>query len=191
MPMVLEQGSAGPGIVTIGVLSDTHVPTQIKSLPLALIQQLSGVSLIVHAGDIVTLDVLTALHDIAEVHAVHGNADGPTVRVSLPDRLTLKVAGHTIGVIHGNRPRATEAEYTGPGDNYDSPAMVSFYRYLTRALPEADVIVFGHFHVPVIRTWEGRLLVNPGSVANKRAPTFALLHLGPNSVQSEIVSIHP
>jgi predicted phosphodiesterase len=46
-------------------------------------------------------------------------------------------------------------------------------------LPDAEVIVFGHFHVPMVREWHGILFVNPGSVAPPHArPTFAVLEIG-------------
>jgi predicted phosphodiesterase len=57
-------------------------------------------------------------------------------------------------------------------------------RYLTRmlqAFPNADVIVFGHLHVPCNLHLHGKLLFNPGSTGypwpRNEPPTFGLLHL--------------
>ena len=61
----------------IGVLSDTHVPHAFPVLPPKVFEVFAGADLILHAGDIVSLDVLTELEAIAPVEAVAGNMDGP------------------------------------------------------------------------------------------------------------------
>lgn len=45
----------------IGIVSDTHLPKKGKHLPVALLQGLQGVDLIIHAGDWSTLQVYEEL----------------------------------------------------------------------------------------------------------------------------------
>ena len=59
----------------VGVISDTHVPAIVPSLPPAVFDIFKGVDLILHAGDIVDLSVLDELRAIAPVEAVAGNMD--------------------------------------------------------------------------------------------------------------------
>lgn len=75
----------------IGVISDTHVPVRARVLPGAVFEVLAGVDLILHAGDLVTLDVLDELAAIAPVMAVHGNVDRPEVIERLPAALRVEV----------------------------------------------------------------------------------------------------
>jgi putative phosphoesterase len=63
----------------IALISDTHVPTIIPELPSRFVDRLCGVDVILHAGDLVSLDVLESLQAIAKTVAVHGNLDRPAV----------------------------------------------------------------------------------------------------------------
>lgn len=63
----------------IAVLSDTHGPRYWKSCPAAVAERLRRIDLILHAGDVCTVDVLTELSRFAPVKAVLGNNDGPDV----------------------------------------------------------------------------------------------------------------
>ena len=174
----------------IGLISDTHVPEQLPELPFELLDSLSTVDMILHAGDLVSLEVVSVLDEIAETVAVHGNVDEPEVIERLPRKQVFALEGHQIGLIHGNRPAEVELAYLKPDGSYDFPEMESFYQYLAGELPEADIIIFGHFHIPVVRRWEDRLLVNPGSVAPHRGrQTFGLLELRPSSAQVEIIDL--
>lgn len=169
----------------IGLVSDTHVPTAIPELPSRLLDELRSVDLILHAGDLVSTAVLEALGRIADTVAVHGNADGPEVAEWLPRKQIVEAAGTTIGLIHGDDPHVGEANYVRPDRDQDA-----FCEYLLSELPEGEVVVFGHFHVPVTWCWGDRLLVSPGSVAPYRGrSTFALLEVGSTRPHVEIVDL--
>ena len=92
----------------IALISDTHVPDQIRQLPSRLIERLHGVDLILHAGDLVCLDVLHSLQAIARTIAVQGNMDEPAVLRRLPRKRLLALAGRRVGLIHGNQAPAIE-----------------------------------------------------------------------------------
>jgi putative phosphoesterase len=177
-------------MLKVALISDTHVPDQIRRLPSRLIERLHGVDLILHAGDLVRLDVLESLRSVARVIAVHGNMDEPTVLRRLPRKRLLTLAGRRVGLIHGNQAPAIERQYSKPGYSYDAPPMGAFYDYLQGELPGAEIIVFGHLHVPVVKHWHGRLLVNPGPVApNRGRSSFALLKLGGSEVEVAAVEL--
>jgi len=100
---------------------------------------------IVHAGDIGTGGVLRELRTIAALYAVRGNNDTEAWAARIPERRTVQLCGIRIHVLHDGAELA------------DRPA------------PEgARVIIAGHSHKPLIETWEGGLLVNPGSAGPRR-----------------------
>lgn len=174
----------------IALISDTHVPTAISQLPSRLIERLHTVDLVLHAGDFVSLRVLQSLQAIANTAAVHGNMDEPDVVRRLPRKQLLTLAGRSVGLIHGDRPAEVERQYLKAGHDYDSPLLSMFYEYLLGEFPGADIVVFGHVHVPVVRYVRGRLLVNPGSVAPcGDHSSFGMLELQPSKTEAEIIDL--
>jgi putative phosphoesterase len=162
----------------------------IPAPPSELVDRLYGVDLILHAGDLVSLDVLHWLQAIAKTIAVHGNVDQPQVVRQLPSKQFLSLTDRSIGLIHGHQRPEIQRQYLGRNQNYDSPAMELLYEYLARELPDAEIIVFGHFHVPVVNPWRDRVLINPGSVAPyKGHQSCALVELGPGAAEVEIVHL--
>jgi putative phosphoesterase len=152
--------------VRIAIISDTHLPTRGGVLPSRCRQRLAAADLIIHAGDHSTLESLHLLDGVGPpVHAVHGNADDRAVRAALPDTIELHVAGHRIAVIHD----------AGPARGRHARAR--------RRFPSADVVIFGHSHIPVVESVrDGLLLVNPGSPTDRRRQphhTMAELFLTP------------
>ena len=130
--------------MTIGLVADTH--GQFRA---SVTAALAGVHLIVHAGDVGGTAVLAALGGIARVEAVSGNVDDRH-DPALPRERTLLLGGLTLHISHG--------------DELGSPkADTLLARY------DADVIVFGHTHKPLVfRSAEGRLVVNPGAAGPRR-----------------------
>jgi len=161
----------------IALLSDTHIPASLARLPDSLLRHLETVDAILHAGDIVRLDVIEALDRIAPTTAVAGNMDPPEVAAALPDRAILFLGGRMIGLKHGHQRHALQDRYIGL--SYDAPEMELFFQAMAAQLPEAELVVFGHFHAPVVKRWQDKLFINPGAVAPSRGrSTFALLELG-------------
>ena len=84
----------------IGLISDTHIPTRARLIPPRVFSAFKGVSLIIHAGDLVSLEVIAHLENIAPVLAVFGNMDSIEVRRRLPKITSVEVSGVKIGVYH-------------------------------------------------------------------------------------------
>jgi uncharacterized protein len=137
----------------IAVLADTHAPGRWKTCPPAVARRLAGVDLILHAGDVCTAGVLHELAGFAPVRAVLGNNDGPDVRAwGAPRSLTLDLDGLRVGMVHDAGPRAGRP------------------RRLRRQFPTADLVVFGHSHIPMdLQDAElGLRIFNPGSPTDRR-----------------------
>ena len=159
------------------VLSDTHMPGRAKALPKPLLVDLERADLILHAGDLATVDVLNMLRGLGPVQAVYGNVDEPELRRLLPRRMKVDVAGKTVGLVHG-----------------DSPSLQTVQRARAEFVDEAvDAIVFGHSHKPLLRREDGVLLFNPGSPTDRRAqPRFSYGRIwvdGDGALQAEHVWI--
>ena len=57
----------------IGLISDTHIPDRAKELPQNVLDAFNDVDMIIHAGDLTSLDVIEKLEETAPVMAVQGN----------------------------------------------------------------------------------------------------------------------
>ena len=75
-------------MMRIGVISDTHIPKAAQELPEAVCKEFQNVDMILHAGDLVEIDVFTKLNTLAPTHAVCGNMDMFEVKASLPQKDT-------------------------------------------------------------------------------------------------------
>jgi putative phosphoesterase len=161
--------------VRVVVLADTHVRDQGSTrLPPRASEELSRAEVILHAGDVMEPTFLAELRAMATVHAVLGNNDG-ALRGALPDTLVLDLEGVRVAMIHDSGPRAGRE------------------RRLRRRFPDADVVVFGHSHIP----WndeglDGQLLFNPGSATQRRSQphrTLGILELAAGRVLTHEVVV--
>ena len=138
----------------VGVLSDTHIPVVAPRLPRDILEILEGegVSLILHAGDMVVPAVVDDLLEVAPVKAVVGNMDKPAVGEAWPMKDVIQVEDVRIGLIHG----------WGPPHDLPERVLEAF------ALERVDCVVFGHSHLPYNEKREGILLFNPGTPTDTR-----------------------
>lgn len=149
--------------VRVGVIADTHCPEFLEALPASIERALAGVDLILHAGDVGSLDTLDRLSRIAPVEAVRGDHDR---RLPLPERRLVEVGGRRIGLVHGNRSHLVEEPSTFIGTvslGYWWPA-IGLHGWLRRCFPDADAVVYGHTHLADSRQVGGTLVFNPGAV---------------------------
>ena len=135
----------------VAVLADTHAPRRWKSCPPQVAAHLRGADLILHAGDVCTAAVLDELAAYAPVRAVRGNNDGPDVAAwGAPETLEFDLDGLRVAMIHDSGPSAGR------------PAR------LRRRFPAADLVVFGHSHIPLDHAGNGQRIFNPGSPTDRR-----------------------
>jgi putative phosphoesterase len=157
------------------ILADTHVPRFRPELPASLGPYLEACEVILHAGDVTDPAVLDGLAAHAPVLAVTGNGDGPDLAAwGAPERLETEIAGVRVAMVHDS------------GPSRGRPAR------LARWFPGAELIVYGHSHIPSVVHDGPRLLVNPGSPTWKRRqprPTVALARLEPGRVSATLVEL--
>jgi putative phosphoesterase len=146
----------------IGLISDTHMPERCAALPPALFEALAGVDLLLHAGDVGELWVLDRLSAIAPVVAVHGNDESAAAQRELPYQQVIAVAGRRILLTHGHDPDR-EQEMASRRDDAWEPKLARRAALGHRA--GAEIVVFGHTHIPMACRRDGVLLVNPGAIA--------------------------
>ncbi len=179
--------------ITLGVVGDTHIPDREAGLHPEILPrfQQEKVAVILHTGDASIPAVLQELEACAPVLAVRGNRDRQLLR-ALPLERVVEVGALKIGLLHGHGDTRT---YLRDSFRAFLRGGLPFSYYLQRvrgSLPQAQVVVFGHIHLP-INFWEdGRLLFNPGSASQQISPnippSLGLLRVHPGgSVQGEIV----
>jgi putative phosphoesterase len=131
-------------MITIGVLSDTHLTGPNKLFREKVNRCFADVDMILHAGDLTHISVLDAF-DGKTIHAVHGNMCGYQAQIDLPAKKVIEVNGFQIGLAHG----------------------AGFYRNIEERLYNEfgplDCIVYGHTHKAAVRRIGKTLFVNPGS----------------------------
>src|SRR3954452_3980357 len=137
----------------LAVISDTHMPRHRRRLPDACVERLRAADAILHAGDLMELEVLEDLEALGPpVWAVHGNQDSVELRLRLPATRVVSAGAARIAMIHDA-----------------GPAKGRLAR-LRRRFPEADAVVFGHSHIPLHERdpASGFQIFNPGSPTDRR-----------------------
>jgi uncharacterized protein len=146
--------------VRVGVIADTH-----GLLRPAVFDVFAEVDHILHAGDVGRDDLLIELEALAPVTAVFGNTDGFVIRQRCAQVARLELDGLTITVTHG--------------DQFGSPTP----EVLRQAFPDADVIVYGHTHKPLLELVDRTVTVmNPGAAGPRRfdvIPSVGIMEFEP------------
>lgn len=170
-------GDAARGTaVELLLLADTHVPRRARDLPAEVWAAVDAADVVLHAGDWVDVDLLDALEARARrLVACWGNNDGPDLRARLPEVARATLGGLRFAVVHE----------TGPRTGREARCAEAF--------PDADVLVFGHSHIPWDTVAPGGLrLLNPGSPTDRRRqPTGTYLTARVVDGALRDVTLHP
>lgn len=129
--------SANPHLV--GVISDTHGLLRPQA-----VDALRGAELIIHAGDLGSIEVLEELQRLAPVFAVRGNVD-KGILARLPATRVVEIGHLLIYVLHD----AAQLDL--------DPVAAGFC-----------AVVSGHSHRPAADRRGGVLFLNPGSAGPRR-----------------------
>jgi putative phosphoesterase len=144
--------------MTVAIISDTHLPRGARALPASCVERLREADAILHAGDLIELSVLAQLEALGPpVHAVRGNVDSAELQARLPLSRIVEVDGARIAMVHDAGPAAGRLER------------------LRRRFHEADAVVFGHSHLPLLEESDDFAIFNPGSpTERRRAPVHTM-----------------
>ncbi|GAA0611586.1 metallophosphoesterase family protein [Virgibacillus siamensis] len=138
------------------VTSDTHMPKKGTQLPFRLMKELETAELIIHAGDWSSMRVYDTLQQYAPVKGVCGNIESNEILKKLPSKELLTINGFRIGIVHGHGEKKTT----------ERRAFDTFFD------EDANAIIFGHSHIPLLRYFKKTLLLNPGSPTDKRTQPY-------------------
>ena len=159
----------------LGIVSDTHLPRHRREIPQDCLKRLAAADAILHAGDFSELSVLAELQALGPpVHAVRGNVDSAELQARLPLTRVVEAAGTRIAMIHDS----------GPADGR--------LARMRRRFPDADAVVFGHSHIPLLESEAGFTIFNPGSpTERRRAPhhTMGIATVQDGRVAFELVQV--
>ena len=148
----------GQQIMRLGVISDTH-----GMLRPAVAEVFRGVDRILHCGDVGSPKILDKLALIAPVSAAYGNTDGFDVRNRSSRVVRLDCGGRVLVALHG--------------DQFGMPTAA----VLRSEFPDAEIILFGHTHKPLIeQLTDGPTVMNPGAAGAVRIscrPTVGVMEL--------------
>ncbi len=173
----------------IGVISDTHlscsgmrrlssrlisgISESFQDLESILSPHFQSVDAVLHAGDMVDIEVISVLEKFGPVYAVAGNMDTSEVRERYPEKQVVELSGFKIGMMHGwGKPHGLVEKIRAKFDR-------------------VDCIVFGHTHRSFNEIVDGVLMFNPGSALDRHfAPSrsIGILHLGEN-IRGEIIQL--
>ena len=134
------------------LLADTHLPKRARALPEQVWRAVDAADVVFHAGDWVDATLLDDLEErAARLVGVFGNNDGDELRARLPEIADVVIDGIRFAMIHE----------TGSATGREARCEAQF--------PDADVLVFGHSHIPWDTTSpRGLRLLNPGSPTDRR-----------------------
>ena len=157
----------------IGVIADTHGLLRPEVFTI-----FQAVDHILHGGDVGEPRILADLEALAPVTAVYGNTDGPELRATLPQVASLRLDGFDIVVTHG--------------DQFGSLTPANLHD----AFPEAEIIVYGHTHHPLLDLVDRTVTVmNPGGAGPRRfnlLPSVGIMELEPGiPPRARLVALTP
>lgn len=151
--------------LVLGVVADTHSRPHPEALGYLAAARPDA---LLHAGDIGDLGVIEALEAVAPVLAVRGNIDA--TGQALPDVLVLSLRdGDGLAL----RLLVTHIAVRGPRLTKDALALAQRH--------QAQLVVCGHSHVPLLASRNGVAVFNPGSIGPRRFGlpiTFGVVEVG-------------
>ena len=142
------------------IVSDTHGRNHYL---IDTINRVSPIDLLIHLGDFETGEEYIRSIITCPIECVAGNNDFFN---GLPKDKLINVGKYKVLLTHGHR----------YGVNFSISAVLEKAKLL-----QADIVMFGHTHVPMIDLSGSIWAINPGSLAlprqNGRIPTYIIMEL--------------
>lgn len=156
----------------IGVISDTHLHEVNSELVDIYENYLSDVDMIVHAGDLVTLEIVDFISQ-KPIHVVQGNMDNMDIRERYPKKKIIEVNGFRLGLIHG----------------WGSPFRIE--KRIRSEFKDVHAIIYGHSHRPSNHIDKGIIFFNPGTATGFRisgSNSIGILDIG-ETIKGTIITL--
>lgn len=158
----------------VGILSDTHDDWEAVARAVELFNALA-VKMVIHAGDCespATMELLTALR--CPFTGVYGNCDAGLERRKgswdggelYRQPLQISLDGKNIVVVHQHH-RVEELASSGI----------------------FDLVIYGHLHVPDVRTVGTTLVINPGKTARQNEGRSTVAVLDTEGMDVEVIDL--
>jgi len=159
--------------VLIGIIGDTHDDMEQIRKAVEFLNS-KNVSLVLHAGDIVSPFTVEVLGDLkAEFAGIFGNNDGD--KLLLTDRFDGRIS------------------YQPLMRDVDGKRLVLIHEpELANALAKSgdfDIVIYGHLHKPDVRNVGKALIINPGKVARLHKGESTLALLDTDKMEAEIIRL--
>ncbi|CAM3995008.1 metallophosphoesterase family protein [Alkalicoccus chagannorensis] len=155
------------------LVGDTHLPKKRRFFDDEVQQEILAADHVIHTGDFTSLEAYQWFESHTSLSAVYGNADEEEVKKRLRPSLEMQAGAWKLAVMHGHEGKGKGAE-----------------EHVRRACKEtdADIVIFGHSHIPYCRWHGSTLFINPGSLTDSRkVPMRSCVHLD-LSVQAPVVA---
>lgn len=154
----------------IAILSDTHgnYAQALRSL-----DHSGAFDCVIHLGDTTDDAEIIELALERELFIVSGNCDPGG---NYPRSMTLELAGKRFFICHGDR-------------FHVKSGLTGLYQKALQA--GADIVLYGHTHIPLIKEINGIQFINPGAMKlSSKNPTMGILHIEEGVVRAEILDVN-
>lgn len=154
----------------IAVFSDTH--NEVDKC-LEVLNKNKDINLIIHLGDNSSDVDIIKKHTEIEIINVKGNCD---INLNIEDEKVLEIKGVKIFITHGHK--------------YGVKTSLNSIYYRAKEL-NANIVLFGHSHIPINVLNDNVLLLNPGSITLPKGghkKSFGLIEIT-DSIKSKIVKV--
>ncbi len=127
------------------IMSDTHFRSSF-SLDNSVLEHIAESDMIIHCGDFTGIEFYRFLNSTGKLIAVRGNNDR-LLHDILPAEKSFNIGRFSAALTHGHiiSPQTIHMKYH-----------------------DKDIIIHGHSHHPQIEKYNGRLILNPGSLTMNR-----------------------
>ncbi len=154
----------------IFVISDTHVPERLRSLPDEIMERIMHGDVLFHCGDFTSIKLFEILKKHPRFYGVLGNMDEFALRSAVPEKQIVEISGKKVGITHGS----------GSPSGLEQRVYSSFEE-------KPDIILFGHSHNPYHKFLNNTLMFNPGSFTGgwNSEPTYGELFIEGDKIWGE------
>jgi len=160
------------------VISDTHIPSQTRSLPDIIKEEARKSDCCLHCGDFTAASVHKTLCSWTKTYGVYGNMDDDLLKKELPPKQILRFEQVCLGLVHGG--------------GHPRNIITYVQKQFVEQTATIDIFVFGHSHCATNEEYEGKIYFNPGSPTDTIfavSRSYGILTIERNKIERRIVPL--